>query len=93
MNIRQFICRYEAKHPHSYFFNRETLACFGEKLSAMKVRKTKDGSKYVIIAKQKGSPYPSQLAYHVFDAKTLEDIETEYEMATIVSKYGKLISA
>ncbi len=71
------------RHPHSHFFDRETLKFFGERFSSMRVLKgtvEKPDSMgdmhtcYVVSSSQKIPLVGRKKVYHYFDSETFEHI-------------------
>ena len=77
-----FIDDFERRHPQSYFFRRNTLKFFGERISDMRIlQKTAtiadyDGAHecYVLSSLQRKYPGGPRRKYHYFDVDTLEHI-------------------
>lgn len=75
---------YKQKRPDGHFFDPETLKCFGERLSEMRLLKgtvkvTSAGGYehecYVLSCVQRpGPPLKKRRKYHYFDVETLEDV-------------------
>jgi len=77
-----FIDDFERRHPGSYFFRRNTLIFFGERISDMRILKETatitdyDGAHecYVLSSLQRKYPGGPRRKYHYFDVDTLEHI-------------------
>ena len=77
-----FIDDFERRHPQSYFFRRNTLNFFGERISDMRILQETatiadyDGAHecYVLSSLQRKYPGGPRRKYHYFDVDTLEHI-------------------
>lgn len=77
---------YREKHPNGHFFDHDTLKFFGERLSEMRLLKSRaritsaagiEHKCYVVSAVQRpGAPLKKRRVYHYFDMTTLEDVST-----------------
>lgn len=73
---------YKKKHPGGHFFDKDTLAFFGEHVHEMRLLKRLavvedyDGEHlcYVLSSLQRKAPGGPKTAHHYFDVETLEDI-------------------
>lgn len=77
---------YEERHPNGHFFDSETLKFFGERLSEMRLLKTKKKIKdvsgdehlcYVLSSVQRVNLCGSmsrRRVYHYFDTSTLDQV-------------------
>lgn len=84
--ITEFITEYKNKYPKDHFFDKDTLKFFGERLSDMRLLKTRekiitaDGEThicYIISTKQRNAPGGVKKVYHYFDMDTLTRIFKE----------------
>lgn len=89
MTARQLIKLYKEHQPNGHFFDKDTLAFFGEKISEMKVDKNQvvikdslgqDHTCYVLKAVQHNYPDPNYIAtgIHYFDSESFDDISAGY---------------
>ena len=82
--ISDLIHAYKNAHPDGHFFDRDTLKFFGERLSEMRLLKTRATvldacgeahECYVVSSVQRpGPPLRQRRMYHYFDTTTFEDI-------------------
>lgn len=83
MDIYKFVRMYEAKHPNSPYFKKETLKWWGERMSEMRILKKTVKIKdlfgvyheaYVLskVSRSNGVKYRN---YDYFDVETLEIVD------------------
>lgn len=81
MTVYGLIERHERNNAGSYFFSRNTLKFFGERISEMRVLKKqatitdycgKEHNCYVLSSYQRNYPCGARRAYHYFDSETFE---------------------
>lgn len=83
MTVGELIYEYEKYNPNGYFFDRDTLKFFGERVSEMRILKgttlVKDYSGkehwcYVLSTLQRNHPCGARRCYAFFDRGTYEEI-------------------
>ena len=83
MTVKSLIQKHNENNQNSHFFDRQTLKCFGERMSEMRVLKntefvtTADGVKhevYVLSTLQHKHPLGARRSYFYFDAMTYEQV-------------------
>ena len=91
-NMDQLITEYKRLRPQEHYFDRDTLAFFGESIDTMKslgVETIRDrlGNKvevYVINRWQEGHPLGSRYSKAYFDTETLEDLSPYSESGEVL---------
>ncbi len=82
-SVNGLIREHERMHPNSYFFDKESLKFFGERISEMRLLKDRARIKsysgdvhtcYILSALQRKHPSGPRRAYHYFDTETLDRI-------------------
>lgn len=82
-NINEFMRIRREKRPDDHFFDRKTLRFFGERISEMRLLKTRERvidisgdvhTCYVISSVQHKVPGGPKRMYHYFDRETLEQV-------------------
>ena len=82
-SIGYFINAHESKNPNSYYFSKNALKFFGERLSEMRVLKNTEVVKdsmgelhqcYVVSSVQHNHPNGATRHYAYFDVDTLEEV-------------------
>lgn len=85
MTVETLITEHKNHHPRSHFFDRETLAFFGETIGEMRVLKGTVDVKsaggfphtcYILSSRQRNAPGGPRRAYHYFDVETYEHVIT-----------------
>lgn len=82
MDVAKLIREHITHNPTSHFFDRDTLAFFGERISDMRVLKDtvpyeRDGEKrnaYCLSSLQRNYPLGKRRAYHYFDTETFKEV-------------------
>ena len=88
MTIAELVSQYRQHQPKGHFFDRETLAFFGEKISKMtyngiKVIKDASGHErqvHEIRSEENDSVLGRRWKLHFFDAFTFEDVIPDFDM-------------
>lgn len=82
-NVTQLIQEFNKTHPGSYYFSKNTLKGFGERVSDMYLLKgthrliDSDGYEYecyVLSSLQRNNPAGPSRRYHYFEVDTLDSI-------------------
>ena len=82
-NVYDLISAYRDKQQNGHFFDSDTLKFFGERISEMRVLKTKAQIRdcmgsvhtcYVLSSLQRKHPCGPRRSYHYFDTATFDDV-------------------
>lgn len=82
-SVNELIAAYKRKRPNDHYFDHDTLKCFGERISDMRLLKNREtitgllGEKhdcYVLSSLQRENPMGPRRKYTYFDVETLDDV-------------------